>query len=95
MASPLVCPPGAKSVALPVADGPRKGLLSLMVVPEGTPFTLQPPWQDRPSGTAGAVAVAESGGTLVVVIEPVPGSAAPPLDAADARAIADGLADEL
>ncbi|MGW5051110.1 hypothetical protein [Actinokineospora sp. NPDC004072] len=79
---------------MPVADGPRKGLLSLMVVPADAPFAVQPPWQDRPSGAQGAVVVAASGARLVVVIEPVAGSAAPPLDAADAREIADGLADE-
>lgn len=92
--SPVACPPGGRGVAIPVSDGPLKGLLSLVVVPADAEFALQPPWADRPSGTAGAVAVAGSGAKLVVVIEPVPGSAAPPIDAAGAREIADGLAAE-
>ncbi|MFC5285680.1 hypothetical protein ACFPM7_01330 [Actinokineospora guangxiensis] len=90
MDSPITCPSGGRSVAIPVADGPRKGLLSLMVVPAGAEYALQPPWADRP-GAQGAVVVAKSGKQLVVVIEPVAGSAAPPLDAADTRDIADGL----
>lgn len=89
--SPLTCPAGGVSVAVPVADGPRKGLLSVMLVPADATFAVQPPWADRPSGAAGAVVIAKSGKQLVVVIEPVPGSAAPPLDTADARELADGL----
>ncbi|MFC7618281.1 hypothetical protein ACFQV2_37830 [Actinokineospora soli] len=54
---------------------------------------MQPPWADRP-GAQGAVVTAGSGKLLVVVVEPVAGSAAPPLDAADARDIADGLRSE-
>lgn len=88
--APLTCPPGARAAAVPVADGPRRGLLSLMVAPKGAALPM-PPWHDRPSGTVGAVAIADSGAHVVVVIEPVAGSAAPPLDVADARGIADRL----
>ena len=93
VASPLSCPSGGVSVAVPVSDGPRKGLLSLLVVPADARFAVQPPWADRP-GAQGAVVVSDSGRQLVVVIEPVAGSAAPPLDAGDARDIADGLKSE-
>ncbi|SDC88475.1 hypothetical protein [Actinokineospora iranica] len=88
--SPLSCPTGSVSAALPVSDGPRHGVLSIMLTPGGVPQMLQPPWADR-AGAQGVVTVSASGRTIVLSIESAPGSAAPPLDGTALRAVADKL----
>ncbi|WP_436492813.1 hypothetical protein [Actinokineospora sp. HUAS TT18] len=90
--SPLACPTGARSAAFGVQDGPRRGFMSIMIVPQNTAQMLQPPWADRPSGTEGAVVATKSGKSLVVVVEPLATSAAPPVSADQVRGIADKLA---
>ncbi|MGQ0840355.1 hypothetical protein [Actinokineospora sp.] len=88
----MTCPSGTNAVAFTVQNGPRKGFLSIMVAPADAKFILQPPWADRPSGTVGAVVKAPSGKSVIVVVEPVLGSAAPPLDAGEVRRMAEALA---
>ncbi|GAA3008062.1 hypothetical protein [Actinokineospora diospyrosa] len=89
--SPLSCPQGARSAAFEVTDGPRRGLVSIMVTPGGVAQMLAPPWADRP-GSEGVVVKAASGATLVLSIEAVPGSAAPPIVGDDLRGVGDKLA---
>ncbi|MDQ3402434.1 MAG: hypothetical protein M3548_03445 [Actinomycetota bacterium] len=93
--SPLSCPSGASSAAFAVENGPRKGLLSIMVLPRGADQILMPPWSDRPSGTTGAVVPTTSGKELVLVIEPVFGSAAPPIDEPTLKTMAAAVARRL
>jgi hypothetical protein len=93
--SALACPTGSVSASFGVQDGPRRGVLSIMLVPSGTPQMQQPPWADRVSGTTGIVVKAGSGKELVVVIEPVSGSAAPPLSGEDVSRMAKELAPRL
>ncbi|PPK67877.1 hypothetical protein V5P93_007220 [Actinokineospora auranticolor] len=86
--SPVKCLAGAKSAAVEVAEGPRRGLLSIMVVPPDTKLAFQP-GADRPGDRyAGR---AKSGALVVLVSEGVSGSAAPPLDADGLRAIGEKL----
>ncbi|GLW92310.1 hypothetical protein [Actinokineospora globicatena] len=89
--SPLSCPSGSRSAAFEVADGPRRGLVSIMLTPAGTGQMVQPPWGDRPSA-AGSVVSANSGATIVLSIEGVTGSAAPPITEDDLRVVAGKLA---
>ncbi|GLZ37604.1 hypothetical protein [Actinokineospora sp. NBRC 105648] len=91
VASPLSCPTGSRSGAFAVADGPRKGLVSIMVTPKGVAPMQQPPWADRPA-SEGVVVQAKSGATIVLEVEAVPGSAAPPIDAGVLRDIGSKLA---
>ncbi|HVK23498.1 MAG TPA: hypothetical protein VM677_19270 [Actinokineospora sp.] len=90
--SPLSCPTGSRSAAFGVQDGPRRGFMSIMLVPAKTAMMQQPPWADRPSGTTGSVIATKSGKTLVVAIEPLTGSAEPPVDSTQADKIAEKLA---
>ncbi|MBM7770786.1 hypothetical protein JOD54_000990 [Actinokineospora baliensis] len=89
--SPLGCPAGGRSAAFEIADGPRKGLVSIMLTPSGVDQMLAPPWADR-SGAQGAVIKTASGATLVLSVEPAAGSAAPPVVGDDLRGIGDDLA---
>ncbi|CRK60460.1 hypothetical protein [Alloactinosynnema sp. L-07] len=73
-------------------NGPRRGFMSIMLVPANTALMQQPPWADRPSGTTGSVVDTKSGQVMIVVIEPLAGSIAPPVDGSQARAIAEELA---
>lgn len=89
--SPLACPEGGRSASFGVQDGPRRGLMSIMLVPVDVDTPVQPPWVDRP-GADGAVVGTASGRKLVVSIEPFPESPDVPLDADDMRELAQELA---
>ncbi|SDI62169.1 hypothetical protein SAMN05192558_106246 [Actinokineospora alba] len=82
---------GGRSASFGVEEGSRRGLVSIMLVPAGVSAPLHPPWIDRP-GALGAVAVAPSGGQLVVAVEPFPESPDLPLDDDDVRELAQELA---
>ncbi len=92
--SPLGCPTGSVSAAVPVRDGPLRGLVSIMLTPRDVPQMIQPPWADR-VGAQGSLTSTASGKTLVLAVEPVAGSAAPPLDGDALREIAGRLAPRL
>ncbi|RLK60392.1 hypothetical protein [Actinokineospora cianjurensis] len=89
--APLSCPTGSRSAAFEVTEGPLRGLVSIMLTPAGTGQMLQPPWGDR-SGATGSVSATKSGATLVLSVEGVSGSAAPPITEDDLRSIAGKLA---
>ncbi|WP_051385897.1 hypothetical protein [Actinokineospora inagensis] len=90
-ASPLTCAPGSTSAAFQITRGPERGLLSIMVTPKGKAQVMQPPWADR-SGAQGFVIAAKSGATVVLEVESVSGSAAPPITADGLRDIGKKLA---
>lgn len=81
------CPTATRSVGFHVTDGDRTGLVSVTVVPAGAAVKL-PTFKD---GTVAAEQLAASGGTVLVLSTPDPGSAAP-LEAALPR-VASALGD--
>ncbi|WP_018686677.1 hypothetical protein [Actinokineospora enzanensis] len=89
--SPLACPAGSRSAAMPITDGPRRGIISIMLTPKGTAQVQQPPWGDR-QNAEGIVVVAKSGATLVLSVEGVRGSVAPPVIGEQLKELADKVA---